>query len=241
MQRGRGAGNVAKLEQEQVSNREEIASAKGLRDVLEETSRKLGEEIAIRKSADEALKKAEQDFEETRAKLQNANALIDRRKEETMKIEERVETLLNKGRVRTAIIERQEEELNAREEKIAQLERELRRAQNRVALLEDEKEGLADRLAKAHSKLEENATLRANDQHIITYLNKELNEKAITGGTRPTPKFGRRRRQSENSNGYKPSSSSDAGSLRRFSDSQDLTHGSNEQQTQSGREAPVVS
>lgn len=96
-----------------------------------------------------------------------------------------------RGKVKTAVITRQEEAVRRLETKNSELERDVRRTRDRAALLQVEKEGLDGRLASSLQKLEENAAVLASDQQVISYLNRELNERAIgevrdSGGGRPS-------------------------------------------------------
>lgn len=78
-----------------------------------------------------------------------------------------------KNRAKDAIIARQED-------RVAALQRECRRASDRVQLLSVEKEGLVGRLNSVQGKLEENVCVIESDQHVIRYLNRQLNDRLLS-------------------------------------------------------------
>jgi hypothetical protein len=77
------------------------------------------------------------------------------------------------------VLERQEEAVEGEERRAAALERDARRARDRIDMLELERDGLAARLAAAKEKMEEAEAMQATNQRVIAYLNRELNERAI--------------------------------------------------------------
>lgn len=126
--------------------------------------------------------------DEATAEIAKGNAIIER-------LQSEVHTARAKNKVKAAVIARQEQTVRRLESRVAELERDVRRARDQVALLEVEKDGLNSRLTSALRKLEENAAVLASDQQVIAYLNRELNERAAgdIGATTQSPTRDRRR------------------------------------------------
>lgn len=130
--------------------------------------------------------RAERD--EATREIGRGNVIIER-------LQTEIRTARAKNKVKSTIITRQEQTVRRLESRVSELERDIRKSRDQVALLEVEKDGLNDRLTSALRKIEENMAVLASDQQVIAYLNRELNDRVAgdIGATVHSPARERRR------------------------------------------------
>lgn len=127
---------------------------------------------AERLKISEHLESVKKERDAVAAEIRRGNSLIE-------KLQNEVRSQRAKARVKASLISRQEVSLKDMETAKATLERDLRRARDRAAFLEVEKEGLNGRLEAALAKVEENKAICESDRRVIAYLNRELNERVM--------------------------------------------------------------
>lgn len=183
---------------------EELQKQAGELDQVTEQTHELNTAIAEEKRLREEEQHKHSDVSnrltEMEERAENLQKEVDSGKDVIGKLQTEVKSLKAKSMVKSAVIAKQETAVEAQEARIATLERDVRRVRDRAAMLEVEKEGLSGRLSSACNKLEENAAVLANDQQVIAYLNRELNNRIITGGDSgavltPSPSAGLQRRE----------------------------------------------
>lgn len=125
-----------------------------------------------RDTARAEIARARAQRDEAAAEITRGNALLER-------LQNALRESRARGKARAAVAARQEDTIRRLEARVAELEREARRARDRAALLEVEKEGFRDRVREMEMRAEESAAVRASDERVIAYLNRELNEQAL--------------------------------------------------------------
>ena len=135
-------------------------------DVERDQERRMQAVVRQRDEAAEQIRRGNTIIQSLQEKVRAQQADIKR-------IQADMRALRAKGKVKDAVIAKQEE-------KVASLQRECRRASDRVALLQVEKDGLDGRLTSAYAKLEENKAVIDSDQQVISYLNRELNDRLLS-------------------------------------------------------------
>lgn len=173
--------------------RADIAETSKVRDENDELRAVSDRSNATAARAEEARKRAiierddaKRETERVVAERDSLAAEITRGNDIIGRLQNEVRTLRAKAKVKSTVLGRQEEVVNRLETRVAELERDVRRARDRAALLEVEKDGLNEQVSSMKHKLEENAAVLASDQQVIAYLNRELNERAVnelTGAT----------------------------------------------------------
>lgn len=158
-----------------------LADIPRLRAEMEDLQRAMEEAVAAEKMTTRQLDTVRAERDRAAEEIRKGNIILG-------KVQAEVRVLRGKGRVKANLIQKLEMTLQEEKGRCAGLERDIRRERDRRALLEVEKEGLADRLKLALGKLEENRAVLDSDQQVITYLNRELNDRVMgdigTGGTR---------------------------------------------------------
>lgn len=187
--------------------REDAAAAAATREENDRLRAAAEHAEATAARAEEARRRAIVDLDETRrdvtrvtSERDTATREITRGNDIIQRLQSEVRSLRAKSKVKATVLGKQEEAVRRLETKISELERDVRRARDRAAMLEVEKDGLNERLNSALRKLEENAAVLASDQQVIAYLNRELNERAMgeaAGATTNRSPDGRRRRMGE--------------------------------------------
>ena len=151
---------------------EQLEKINTMRAELEECERR-------RNEAEERAAAESRQCKEAVDRVKIAVAEVTKGNETIVRLEKEIEGLRGRSRIRGSIISRQEQTIKEQEEKLEQLERDLRRTRDNLDICEVEKGTIERRLERAQAKLEENSVLLRDDERVIRYLNRKLNEKMI--------------------------------------------------------------
>lgn len=199
--------DISTLQRDRNTAEQEATTAKRARQQLDEQLAEAQEEASDKQQVQKELDDVRAELTQLASKYEVATAEIHKGNSIIERLQTQITNMRTKAKLKTAIIEKQEQAVQLHEQQLAESQREIRRATDKMAMLEVEKDGLAQRLQSARTKLEENATLLASDQQVIAYLNRELNQRAMMSDTKTSSRSSRRRRRQED-DGYRPSSSS---------------------------------
>lgn len=164
--------NIAEL-------RGRLESSDGLRQELDEAREAFKTEVAAREKQVKDTSVLQLEIAEADQKIRDAVSEIEKGNTIIGRLEENLKDSRQKVRVSSAVIERQETAVLMHERKIAELERDLRKAQDGLEMMTLERDGLSARLKAAKEKIEENDVLQATNQQVIAYLNRQLNRRAM--------------------------------------------------------------
>lgn len=131
-----------------------------------------------RREGGRQLERFRRDFDTLNTRAENAEREREKLRQDVAKLTDDLRVEKARGRVKAQVINKQEERVGREEAKVARLERELRRARDRVKLLEVERQGLDEHVKGLEAKLEESKEVLRSDSRVIAYLNRELNEKS---------------------------------------------------------------
>jgi Centriolar protein SAS N-terminal len=178
---------VAAAEEARTTAEKRAAEAEAARaaaaELAEETRASAGRRAD---AAEAASERKDEEVAAAEARVREVEAELDSAVRERDRLAVVVREAHQSMRVADVVMQRQEEEVRRverREERSEQrraaAEVELRKEQNRREMLELELDGMRGRLEVAMKKIEEADSVRAMDQKVITYLNRELNERDI--------------------------------------------------------------
>jgi hypothetical protein len=100
------------------------------------------------------------------------------------RLDESLKASRRKSRLQSAVLEQQEEAVSAERWRVAELELDVRRARDRLAMIELERDGLIAWRAAAREKLEEAEVQLAANEQAIAFMNRELNERSMRASAR---------------------------------------------------------
>uniref|UniRef100_A0A8C6UEW4 SAS-6 centriolar assembly protein n=1 Tax=Neogobius melanostomus TaxID=47308 RepID=A0A8C6UEW4_9GOBI len=168
---------AAVLEQE-IKDKELLMSR--TKDVLEATQQQKVslEENAVGKDAQ--IKKLEATVKSLSEELLKANNII-------QKLQTEVKSLVGKIKVKNTVTVSQEKVLQETTEKLQSAEKELHSSRQQLGTKEQQMCALKEQLESTVQKLNESREVLKTNENVISWLNKQLNERQMTRATAPEP------------------------------------------------------
>lgn len=168
---------AAVLEQE-IKDKELLMSR--TKDVLEATQQ---QKVSIEENVegkDVQIKKLEATVKSLSEELLKANNII-------QKLQMEVKSLVGKIKVKNTVTVSQEKVLHETTEKLQSVEKELHSSQQQLSTKEQQMCALKEQLESTVQKLNESREVLKTNENVISWLNKQLNEKQLTRVTPPEP------------------------------------------------------